>query len=275
VKKIENKNRLENKGFFAMFSGYSDNHPSNPYLCVILKAGKVTISQWLNKTWSDFKGNKSKSKEYTENIKRKNFNDKFDRVPIYEEDDSDDKHTGIVTHSTTTKLQQKLARLKTRHNDVVPTETIELASIMVTQSGPADPNTIKKVWDHCNQESQMRWREATNKKFNYMISKGVWKFCKILDLPSESKTNGTVVSGYLIALGYSQIPGVDYTDNFASIAHDITYCLIILQKIIHLYEAEIVNVETAFLYGNLHEKIHIKIPEGLHTHANVSKDDCS
>ena len=37
------------------------------------------------------------------------------------------------------------------------------------------------------------------------------------------------------------------------------------------YLAKIVNVETAFLYGDLEEEIYMECPQGMH---NVKKDDC-
>ena len=42
--------------------------------------------------------------------------------------------------------------------------------------------------------------------------------------------------------------------------------------VIHFgFLAKIVNVETAFLYGDMEEEIYIKHPQGM---SNVGKDDC-
>ena len=73
----------------------------------------------------------------------------------------------------------------------------------------------------------------------------------------------------LVALGYSQIPGVDYTDNFAPVIQDITFRIICVMMIMYGWNAEIVDVETAFLYGDLEETIFMKVPDGYEI---VNKD---
>ncbi len=45
--------------------------------------------------------------------------------------------------------------------------------------------------------------------------------------------------------------------------HDIIFCLLLIAKIIYELSAKIVDVETAFLYGDLDEKIFMNCPEGL------------
>lgn len=52
----------------------------------------------------------------------------------------------------------------------------------------------------------------------------------------------------LVGLGYSQIPGVDFTNNFAPVMNDLTFRTLL--KIIYLlmkYDSLIIDVETAFL----------------------------
>ena len=56
-----------------------------------------------------------------------------------------------------------------------------------------------------------------------------------------------------MACGDSQIPGVDFSENYSLVAHDITYHVLILLVLTYGYDAKIVDVETAFLYGNLKE----------------------
>ena len=34
----------------------------------------------------------------------------------------------------------------------------------------------------------------------------------------------------LVGLGYSQIPGVDYTDNFAPVAHDVSFRIALARR---------------------------------------------
>mgnify|MGYP006197636723 FL=1 len=75
------------------------------------------------------------------------------------------------------------------------------------------------------------------------------------------KRNGTY-RARLVALGYSQIPGVDYTDNFAPVVNDVTFRIVLVRKMLEKLNSRIIDVETAFLYGYLEEEIFMKKPEG-------------
>ena len=58
----------------------------------------------------------------------------------------------------------------------------------------------------------------------------------------------------LVALGYSQIPGVDYTDKFAPVAHDVSFNLVLGGMMVEKLDSLVMDVETAFLYGEIDEK---------------------
>ncbi len=55
-------------------------------------------------------------------------------------------------------------------------------------------------------------------------------------------------------IGYCQIPGVDFLDNYLPVVHDVTFRILILVLISIGLKAKIVDVETAFLYGNIEKK---------------------
>ncbi len=55
----------------------------------------------------------------------------------------------------------------------------------------------------------------------------------------------------LVACGYSQITGDDFTENYSPVVHDTTFCLLIIAKMIFGLSAKIIDVETTFLYGDL------------------------
>ena len=70
----------------------------------------------------------------------------------------------------------------------------------------------------------------------------------------EKKKNG-VYRARLVALGYRQIPGIDHKDNFAPVINETTFRIILILMMKNNLKAEIVDIETAFLYGNLDEEI--------------------
>ena len=79
----------------------------------------------------------------------------------------------------------------------------------------------------------------------------------------------------LVALGYSQIPGVDYTDNFAPVAHDVSFRVALARMMVEKLDSLVMDVETAFLYGEIDEEIFMKSPVGMEEiNPGSSSEDC-
>ncbi len=106
-----------------------------------------------------------------------------------------------------------------------------------------------------------------------MIKYKVWRRTNKRNIPSNHrcikckwvfkiKRNG-VFRARLVACGYSQIPGVDFSENFSPVVHDITFRLLIKVMILCGYSAKIADVETAFLHGRLEEEIYMDCPPGM------------
>ena len=107
-----------------------------------------------------------------------------------------------------------------------------------------------------------------------MKKRSVWKVKKKKDIPEDAKLLGSkwvfkhkkngVYRARLMAKGYDQIPGVDYMENFAPVVNDVTIrSTIVLWLMNSDWIAIIVNVETAFLYGDMDVKSYMEIPEGM------------
>jgi Reverse transcriptase (RNA-dependent DNA polymerase) len=73
----------------------------------------------------------------------------------------------------------------------------------------------------------------------------------------------------LCALGYNQVPGLDYTDNFAPVVNNITARLVLLCWLTNrAWDATVYDVETTFFYGDLEEPVYIKISQKLNNFVN-------
>ena len=59
----------------------------------------------------------------------------------------------------------------------------------------------------------------------------------------------------MVTLGYSQVPGMDFTDNFAPVVNDVTFRVTLTRMMIEDMDCMLMDVETAFLYGEIEEKI--------------------
>ena len=66
----------------------------------------------------------------------------------------------------------------------------------------------------------------------------------------------------MVAKGFSQIPGLDFTDNFSPLVNDLTFQVVITQMIIEQWDAKIDDIDNAFLNGELELEIYMAIPKG-------------
>ena len=106
-----------------------------------------------------------------------------------------------------------------------------------------------------------------------MINGGVWRIVDRAKIPENRrmignkwvfkiKRDGTYRT-ILVALGYCQIPVIDYTDNFAPVAPDVSFRIALAIMMVKILDSLVLDVETAFLYGDIEEEIFIKSPVGM------------
>jgi Reverse transcriptase (RNA-dependent DNA polymerase) len=72
----------------------------------------------------------------------------------------------------------------------------------------------------------------------------------------------------LVACGYRQIPGIDFNESFAPVVNNVSFQIMLIAKLIWDIQASIVDVETAFLHGDLQAEIYMNVPEGLQQDSN-------
>jgi len=136
-----------------------------------------------------------------------------------------------------------------------------------------DPPSFKAAWDHPDEYQRVRWRKAIKKELDLMQKMKVWKIIKKKEIPEgrrcvknkwvfNIKRNG-IFWARLVACGYTQIPGVDFMENYAPVIHDVTYRIMLVLGMILKYDMLIMDIETAFLNGDLKEEIYMDSPKGL------------
>ena len=116
-----------------------------------------------------------------------------------------------------------------------------------------------------------------------MIDKGVWRHVKRRNIPPKRTLVSSrwvlVIKGdgryrsRLVARGYTQIPGVDFTENYAPVMQDATLRLLLMMWAKNGYDSMVFDVETAFLYGELEEEVYMEIPDGYKECGYEIQDD--
>ena len=143
-----------------------------------------------------------------------------------------------------------------------------------------EPKTYEQAWNHQDPVQRKKWREAIVKERGDMETRVVWKRVKRSNIPNNKrcvkckwvfkiKRDGTF-RARLVACGYSQIPGVDFSENYSPVVHDITVRLLFVIMIMLKLTGKIADVETAFLWGDLEEEVYMDNPPGL---PNAKEDE--
>jgi hypothetical protein len=76
------------------------------------------------------------------------------------------------------------------------------------------------------------------------------------------KRNG-IFRARFVACGYSQVPGIDFNESFATILNDASFRIMLIAKLVWDMTCAVVDIETAFLHGDLYEEIYMEVPKGL------------
>ena len=129
----------------------------------------------------------------------------------------------------------------------------------------------------------MHWRKAICAELDSMKLRGVFRATK---LPAGQHTIGTKwvfkikhkadgsIEKYkarLVAKGFKQKQGIDYTETFSPVVKHVTLRMVIAITKYFDWSLDQLDVVTAFLYGEMKEKVFCAIPEGV----DIDKDfDC-
>ena len=149
----------------------------------------------------------------------------------------------------------------------------ETCLISAVTSGPTEPTIFQEAWHSPVEEERDNWQMAIRKEIKSMIDRGVYRKIDRKNIPNNRRLIGNkwvfkikrdgTYRARLVALGYCQIPGLDYTDNFAPVAQDVSFGIALARMMVEKLFSLVMDVETAFLYGDIEEEIFMKSPIGM------------
>lgn len=156
----------------------------------------------------------------------------------------------------------------------------ELLALSAEQFVDDDPTTISEAK---RRDDWPEWGKAINNEYQSLIKNNTWIVC---DLPKNRKaiTNKWVFKlkrkadgstdkykARLVARGYSQKAGFDYSETYAPVAKLVTLKILLVvanHQQMHIHQ---MDVKCAFLNGELKEDIYMRLPEGFDQGNKVCK----
>ncbi|CAH2092873.1 unnamed protein product [Euphydryas editha] len=148
------------------------------------------------------------------------------------------------------------------------------SSMFVHNSEYVEPSTYEEAVSGPNRSE---WLSAMQEEYRSLLENNVWQLvdrpnnvniikCKwVYKLKTDSVGNLIRYKARLVARGFTQRKGIDYSETFSPVVrHSTMRVLFCIANELDM-EIEHVDVTTAFLHGNLEEQIFMEQPVGFET----------
>ncbi|KAD3069268.1 hypothetical protein E3N88_37148 [Mikania micrantha] len=143
------------------------------------------------------------------------------------------------------------------------------ASFHTTNTSPTEPATFAIA------NKDPKWRNAMSEEYLALIRNGTWSLvprvsnanivaCKwVYKLKRDQ--NGAIqrYKARLVAKGFNQQPGIDYHETFSPVVKSTTIRLVISLAVTQKWSLRQLDVQNAFLHGDLQETFYLQQPPGF------------
>lgn len=148
----------------------------------------------------------------------------------------------------------------------------DMTSLMAENASPDDPLTYEEAMASHDKEE---WSNAMESEYNSLVKNKVWSLvdrpegenivkCKwVFKKKFDTAGKLTKYKARLVARGFSQKEGIDYTDTFSPVVRHSTLRILFSLAIELDLKIDHVDVTTAFLNGELDETIFMEQPLGF------------
>jgi histone deacetylase 1/2 len=158
---------------------------------------------------------------------------------------------------------------------------------MVSLTKPAEnPYEPTDYQDAITREDVSLWREKMDEEIQALTTKETWtlaplppgrkaikcKFVYKFKPGYEGVADRSAVR--LVAKGYSQAPGIDYSETFAPVVKKETFRLAVVLAVNQKLQISSLDVWVAFLNGDIQEDIYMDQPQGYIDAKKPNKNVC-
>ena len=143
----------------------------------------------------------------------------------------------------------------------------------IVKSDDIEPRSVNE----CRQRHDwLKWKDAIQAELNSLEKRSV--FGPVVQTPpnvnpvgykwvfTRKRNEKNEIARYkarLVAQGFSQKPGIDYDETYSPVMDAITFRYLISLVVSEKLDMRLMDVVTAYLYGELDTDIYMKVPEGL------------
>ena len=226
--------------------------------------------RWMGKTFGEYfkiKGTKNLENTDLEESEEEEY------IVVKAKERPKEKITQVEPRIILTRSKALIDNLEDHSSSSEESEGEE-GNFLTVSEEIGDPQSFNDAFYHPDEVKRKLWREGIKKELTSMENRGVWRVVSKDSIPEGRKLIGCkwvfqekrnrVFRARLVALGYSQIPGVDFMENYSPVVNDTSFRIILLLIGKLKLKAWSLDVETAFLHGDLDEDIFMKMPDGYH-----------
>jgi transposase InsO family protein len=147
----------------------------------------------------------------------------------------------------------------------------ELAATTVPSPTSSEPRNYQEAVSGPDAE---KWKAAINEEITSLEELETWEVvpipkdrkvisCKwVWRIKTDAQGQPARYKARLVARGFTQVPGLDFTDTFAPVTRLETIRLLFALAVEKDWEVRQIDVKTAYLHGELDEEIYMEAPEG-------------